>query len=79
VVSHDDPSVPNWLDPSGYSEGYITFRWIGTDHYPRPECTLLEASALSDTLPINVKRITPEQRRLQLADRRTGILHRYPS
>ena len=38
VVSHDDPGVPNWLDPSGHTEGYITFRWVGADAYPVPQC-----------------------------------------
>ena len=37
VVSHDDPAVPNWLDPSGHEEGYITVRWLGADAYPAPE------------------------------------------
>lgn len=79
VVSHEDPGLPNWLDPSGYTEGYITYRWIGTDHYPRPDCSLVEASALDYALPSAVRRITPEERRRQLADRRTGILNRYPA
>ena len=34
VVSHEDPQVPNWLDPSGHKEGYVTFRWIGSETYP---------------------------------------------
>jgi hypothetical protein len=32
VVSHDDPGLPNWLDPSGHSEGYVTYRWMLADH-----------------------------------------------
>jgi len=34
VVSHDDPGVPNWLDPSGHSEGYFTIRWLMADSVP---------------------------------------------
>jgi hypothetical protein len=39
----------------------------------------VEASALDYALPSAVRRITPEERRRQLADRRTGILNRYPA
>lgn len=28
VISHNDPCLPNWPDPSGHSEGYATFRWM---------------------------------------------------
>ncbi len=77
VVSHEDPGLPNWLDPGGYREGYITFRWIGSDHYPRPECQLLPASGLPAALPPGVRRITPEARAAQLHDRRVGILRRF--
>lgn len=77
VVSHEDPGLPNWLDPSGYEEGYITFRWIGTDHYPRPDCHLKAASELPAALPPAVKRISREARSAQLLDRRTGILQRF--
>lgn len=77
VVSHEDPGLPNWLDPCGYREGYITFRWIGSAHYPRPECTLLPAAQLQAALPADVRRITPEARAEQLRDRRVGILRRF--
>lgn len=77
VVSHEDPGLPNWLDPGGYREGYITFRWIGSDHYPRPDCTLVAASELTASLPAGVQRITREARAEQLRDRRLGILRRF--
>ena len=31
VVSHEDPGVPNWLDPVGHSEASIIYRWNLTD------------------------------------------------
>ncbi len=77
VVSHDDPGLPNWLDPSGHSEGYITFRWMLAQTHPVPEAEQVKRAALFDHLPGNAKRITPEGRREQLAGRRRGVIKRF--
>ncbi len=77
VVSHDDPGVPNWLDPSGHSEGYVTYRWMIADHYPVPTCQQVKRSALFDHLPAGMKQIGPAERREQLAGRRRGIVQRF--
>mgnify|MGYP001820271183 FL=1 len=78
VVSHDDPGVPNWLDPSGHREGYITVRWMGASHYPAPTCTQVKRESLWDTLPADTQRIDPHSRAEQLAGRRRGALKRFP-
>lgn len=77
VVSHEDPGVPNWLDPSGHEEGYVTFRWIGADALPRPTMERLPARELSRRLPPNVRRITPAERVAQLRARRRGVVRRF--
>lgn len=77
VVSHDDPGLPNWLDPAGHSEGYITFRWIGADSSPRPEVTQVKRKDLLAALPDSVQRITPELRRDELRRKRIGISRRF--
>lgn len=77
VVSHDDPGLPNWLDPSGHSEGYITFRWMLADSCPVPQCEQVKRSELFQRLPEAIKQITPEQRREQLAERRRGVVKRF--
>jgi len=77
VVSHDDPGLPNWLDPSGHSEGYVTYRWMLADNYPVPQCQQVKRAALFDHLPASVKRISPDERREQLAGRRRGIVKRF--
>ena len=77
VVSHEDPGVPNWLDPSGHEEGYVTFRWIGADHYPRPSVEQFSARDLETRLPAGVRRIKPEQRAEQLRRRRLGVIKRF--
>ncbi len=77
VVSHDDPGLPNWLDPSGHAEGYVTYRWMLADHHPVPRCTQVPRAALVEHLPAGVRRITPEARRAQLAARRRGVQQRF--
>jgi hypothetical protein len=77
VVSHDDPGVPNWLDPSGHDEGYVTFRWIGAEDCPRPSCEQLARSDLAARLGSDVRQVSAEQRREQLAARRRGVQRRF--
>ncbi|CAA0109240.1 Uncharacterised protein [Halioglobus japonicus] len=77
VVAHDDPGVPNWLDPSGHQEGYITVRWIGAAHYPIPQCTQMKQANLAEYLPANVRTIPAAQRKVQLAARRRGVIKRF--
>jgi hypothetical protein len=77
VVAHDDPGLPNWLDPSGHSEGYFTIRWLLADSYPYPTATQVKRSELFDHLPGGIKRITPEARLEQLHERRRGVVKRF--
>jgi len=77
VVAHEDPGVPNWLDPSGHREGYITVRWIGAAHYPVPACMQVKRSDLHSCLPPGVKTISTAARREQIAARRRGALRRF--
>jgi hypothetical protein len=76
VVAHDDPGVPNWLDPSGHEEGYITVRWIGAEAYPAPQCEQVKVADLADHLR-QAKQIDARRRREQLAARRRGIIRRF--
>ncbi len=78
IVSHEDPGVPNWLDPSGHGEGYIALRWIGADHYPKPTCQQIPANSLLQHLGEAVKTVSPEERKRQLAARRRGVSKRFP-
>jgi hypothetical protein len=77
VVAHADPLLPNWLDPSGHVEGYITVRWMGASEYPVPQCRQMKRSALQAYLPETVRKITPDYRGEQLAARRRGIIKRF--
>ena len=77
AVSHEDPGLPNWLDPSGHEEGYLTYRCIGTEPAPRPTIERVAARDLEETLPAGVRRITPAERVAQLRARRRGVVRRF--
>ena len=77
VIAHEDPGLPNWLDPSGYAEGYVCYRWMLSDTYPAPVATQIKSAQLSEHLPADVKRISPNGRREQLAARRRGVINRF--
>jgi hypothetical protein len=77
VVAHDDPGVPNWLDPSGHVEGYITLRWIGSPSYPVPQCVQMKRELLTGCLPKNMVKISSHERQEQLAGRRRGVIKRF--
>ncbi|MEM1110452.1 MAG: DUF1214 domain-containing protein [Pseudomonadota bacterium] len=77
VVSHSDTGVANWLDPSGHQEGYIALRWIGADAYPKPHCAQVKLSELDNHLPRDIKTLSREERKAQLAARRRGVIQRF--
>lgn len=78
VISHDDPGLPNWFDTSGFAEGMMDLRWMEAGSAaPVPACTLVKRSELTQHLPQQVKKITDEERRAQLVDRRRGIYNRF--
>ncbi len=77
VVSHDDPGVPNWLDTSGHSAGYITFRWMDSAERPRPVCTQLKRKNLAAALPPGVRTVSPAYRHAQVVQRRWGVCNRF--
>jgi hypothetical protein len=69
VISLDDPGVPNWLDPAGYTEGGIYGRWYDCDSEPVPTITRVKLTELSDSLPADTPAFTPEQRAEELCIR----------
>jgi hypothetical protein len=46
VISPVDPGVPNWLDTSGRSEGYMIVRWVLADRPPHPTCEIVQVGSL---------------------------------
>ena len=66
VISLEDPGVPNWLDPAGYTEGGIYGRWYDCSSEPLPTIKRVKFAELRDHLPADTPVITPEQRAEEL-------------
>ena len=79
VISHEDIGAKNWLEPSGHEEGYITYRWIGCDNYPRPVAQQIPLAQLKAEQPELTGHINTQQRRRELAARREGVNRRFGS
>jgi hypothetical protein len=81
VISLKDPGIYNWIDPSDLHEGIITARWA---EFPggRPdgkvslESRLVPFAELDRELPGAIRRVTPAERKQQLAQRAQGYLRR---
>jgi hypothetical protein len=81
VLSIADPGVHNWLDPSGLHDVLILHRWQG---FPDPdadapaiESRKLAFADLDASLPAGVVRVTPEERRAQIARRQAAYDRRF--
>ncbi|MFA7604006.1 MAG: hypothetical protein WCY29_13435 [Novosphingobium sp.] len=66
VIALDDPGVPNWLDPAGYTEGGIYGRWYDCDSEPLPTIRRVKLAELRDHLPADTPVVTPEERAEEL-------------
>ncbi len=69
VIALEDPGVPNWLDPAGFTEGTIYGRWYDCSSTPTPSLTRVKLAALRDHLPPDTPVVTPEQRAEELRRR----------
>lgn len=82
VISAEDPGVHNWIDTCGMPEGILTLRMA---EFPetgaREDLSASGRVVKLDRLDSEVRdapRVTAEQRRAQLAERRAGYLRRLP-
>lgn len=73
VISSGDPGVANWLDPAGFSEGYVFLRWQGLPAPlaadEEPSAQLLKLADLPTVLPPESRRVDVAGRAAQLAAR----------
>jgi len=69
VVALEDPGVPNWLDPAGYTEGTLWGRWYDCSSTPLPTLKRVPFDKIRDYLPDDTPHITPEQRAQELRER----------
>lgn len=72
VIALEDPGVPNWLDPGGWSEGAIMLRWTEASSGPAPSLRQVPLATLRDHLPPDTPSVSPEGRDRLLRARRTG-------
>jgi hypothetical protein len=66
VIALEDPGVPNWLDPAGFTEGGIYGRWYDCDSEPVPTLKRVKLVELRDHLPPDTPVVTPEERAEEL-------------
>lgn len=76
VIALEDPGVPNWLDPAGFTEGTIYGRWYDCDSCPTPTIRRVPSGAIRGHLPPDTPVVTPEQRAAQLQERVRGCQRR---
>jgi hypothetical protein len=69
VIALEDPGVPNWLDPAGYTEGGIYGRWFDCDSSPTPIIKRVKLADLREHLPADTPTVTPEERTEELRRR----------
>lgn len=77
VISHQDHGAKNWLDPSGHDEGYVTYRWIGCDEYPRPVPEQVSLADLKANYGHLLNHVSADERQADLRERREGIKQRF--
>jgi len=76
VISERDPGVRNWLDTAGYPRGIFQGRWTGCDSQPIPKVSKVKLDDLSEALPADVAKVTPEQREEIVRERRRALMER---
>lgn len=81
VIAIRDPGVHNWLDTCGLHDVLVLHRWQG---FPDPEAgpptiesRKVPLAELDSALPPGVVRVTPEERRQQIARRQAAYDRRF--
>ena len=82
VISPSDPGVVNWIDSDGLREAILTLRMAEFGEAgPREDLgahgRVVKLDRLDSEVP-DLPRVTPEQRKAELADRRAAYLRRLP-
>lgn len=77
VIAHEDPGVPNWLDPVGRTDGSIGLRYLFPDQVPQPSFRVVPVSRLREELPANTPEVDVLQRQRLLERRRRSVQLRY--
>jgi hypothetical protein len=80
VIAHRDPAVPNWLDTTGQTRGFLTVRWT----YPEPPDELPKVKVITTPLgdvrqhlPAATRVMSPDERNEQIRIRQEHVQRRY--
>lgn len=82
VIASKDPGVQGWVATTGLTEGTHAMRFVFRNDpvaakLPRTEAFHIKLSELASILPADTPRVTPEQRRKQIAIRQAHIKKRW--
>lgn len=77
VIAHEDPGVPNWIDPEHHASGTIGIRYLFPDRVEQPTFRTVPAASVRDALPPETRVVTPAERRDRLERRRRAVQLRY--
>lgn len=77
VIAHEDPGVPNWIDPEGHDRGTIGIRYLFPDAVPPPALKTVPVREVRSALPASTRKVSPDERRRALERRRRAVQLRY--
>jgi hypothetical protein len=82
VIAHEDPGVHNWLDTTGQPVFFMSPRWAYSKtpeppDWPTISMKVVKRKDVLASLPPDTKRVTPEERRQEIAVRQRHVVKRY--
>jgi hypothetical protein len=77
VIAHRDPGVANWIDTTGLRETMIAYRYVRTATKPVPSGRVVKFADLDRELPSSTTRMTADERRTEIAQRRRHLADRF--
>lgn len=77
VLSQEDPGVVNWLDPVGHGHGALLFRLQFAEQTVTPSMTVVAFDELPGLLPADTLKVSAQQRREEIAQRRSHAALRW--
>ena len=80
VIAHRDPGVPNWVDTTGLSHGFLTFRWAYSElpaQLPTVKVTKVKHAEIRKHLPATTRTVSAAERREAIRVRQAHVQRRY--
>ncbi len=82
VIAHRDPGIHNWLDTTGHPEVFMSPRWAYSetpdpDQWPEISARKVAFAEIGEHLPASTKRVTPPERRAEIAIRQRHVQKRF--